>query len=167
MLAGLAEEGLKVRIQLLDIIVVVAQPSTNILTIVDIWLANKDDGYTKIWIDTESNSVTIEISRVILLVVFSLMFLLNLYIFASAEYNILQRYYKWFENNIATLSNVEKVQRLKQVPRSFRIARIFFRPASLAIMAHICLTIYTEGLYVLAFVGMTDLGDKITPYPGT
>jgi hypothetical protein len=155
-----------VQIELLDIILVVAQPSTDVLTIVDIWLSNKDDGFTKIWIDTESNTVKIVISRVLLLVLFAMMFILNLYIFASAEHNILQRYYKWSENNITTLSNVEKVQRLKEAPAAIRIIRIIFRPASLAIMAHIFLTIYTEGLYIMAFISMTDLEDKITPYPG-
>lgn len=33
-------------------------------------------------------------------------------------------------------------------------------------MAHIILTIYSEALYTTAFVGMTELANSITPYPG-
>jgi len=33
-------------------------------------------------------------------------------------------------------------------------------------MAHIILTIYTEALYIMAFVSMTEVANSITPYPG-
>jgi len=63
---------------------------------------------TKIWIDTTSNSLTIELSRLILQIVYAVMFLLNIYIFVSGEHNIIQRFNKWHEINIEPLTHIEK-----------------------------------------------------------
>ena len=103
--------------------------------------------------------------RLILMGMFGVMYLLNLYIFASGEHAIYQRYQRWWENNIAPLTSIERDQRDKYKPKLMRFFSIALRPSSVAIIMHILLTLLSEIYYIMTFSTMTALTPTMTPYP--
>lgn len=60
---------------------------------------------------------------------------------------------------------MEKSQRNQQKPKVLRDLSILFRWTNLAYFAHLILTIYTEVVYSLAFVQLTELSTSLSSWP--
>ena len=143
----------------------VAEKTKDMVTNVSLKYQKQRDGFVNVSIEVASDTLAIDASRFIMLIVFAIIFLLNLYIFMSSEHNIYQRFLKWHQNNIAPLTKIEKDQREKKKPLCLQKLSLVFRPASVALIAHIILTLYTEALYILNFVELTKLKENIDSYP--
>lgn len=85
-----AEES-TIELEKLQIMLLTAEATTNIITDTEIVFLRKEDGYIQIIFVATSGTITIDLIRIGLAVFFWAFFIFNFYLFSNTEYSIYQR----------------------------------------------------------------------------
>lgn len=145
----------------------VGEPVLNMLTRIYMEWEIAESGHITFNLTTTSRVYKILVSAIILQIIFVAFFILNLYIFCTSEHDIYKRMKAWNRHNIDSLQKFERDKREKKRPQIFRTLGIFFRAANIAYFAHITLTIYSELLYTISFLKLTEIVNELANVPGT
>ena len=135
----------------------VSEPTQNLVTKVNLRYESHVEGLIEIDVDTVSASLDVNMFELFLLLIFAITFVMNMILFFAKERDNRNLYKKWKEHNVATLHQYEKDQRQKFRPAIIRDLRVYLRPFTIGIFVHVCLTIYTESLAVLALYQMLNV----------